>query len=63
MSNLGLVTQLGLVVVICLVVGLVFGYLADKWINQGFLFKVIGIILGLAGGLWQAYRLVMDKIK
>ena len=62
-SNLGLVTQLGLVVVICLVVGLLCGYLADRWIQQRFLFKLLGIILGLVGGLWQAYRLVMDKIK
>jgi len=62
-SNLGLVTQLGLVVVICLVIGLVCGYLADRWIQQRFLFKLLGVILGLGGGLWQAYRLVMEKIK
>lgn len=62
-SNLGLVTQLGLVVVFCLVIGLFFGYLADRWIQQKFIFKLLGIILGLVGGLWQAYRLVMEKIK
>lgn len=62
-SNLGLVTQLGLVVVLCLVIGLFCGYLADKWTHLGFLFKMIGIILGLGAGLWQAYRLIMEKIK
>ena len=63
MANLGLVTQVGLVVVVCLVVGLILGYLADKWIQQRVIFKLLGIILGLMAGLWQAYRLVMEKIK
>jgi len=63
MSNLGLVSQVGLVVVICLVIGLFCGYMADRWIAQRFVFKLLGIILGLAAGLWQAYRLVMEKIK
>ena len=62
-SNLGLVTQLGLVVVLCLVIGLFCGYLADKWTQHGSIFKMLGIILGLGAGLWQAYRLIMEKIK
>ena len=57
------VSQLGLVVVLCLAIGLFFGYLADKWTEQAFVFKLTGIILGLAAGLWQAYRLVIDKIR
>lgn len=62
-SNLSLVTELGIVVVVCLLIGLGLGLLVAKWTDQGPIFKILGVMLGLAAGIIQAYRLVVSKIK
>lgn len=62
-SHFGLVTELGLTVVICIMLGLGLGLLAAKWTNQNAIFKVSGVVLGLAAGIFQAYRIVVNKIK
>lgn len=62
-SNLSLVTELGVVVVVCLLIGLGLGLLVAKWTDQGAIFKILGVMLGLAAGIIQAYRLVVRKIK
>lgn len=62
-NNLGLISQLGITVVFCLGIGLIAGILTDKLLNQDMLFKIIGIILGLFTGIYQTYRIIMNKIK
>ena len=62
-SDLGLIMQVGLVVVICLAIGLILGLLADRWIAESFVFKIIGIVLGLTAGILQAYRILNEKLE
>ena len=62
-SNLSLVTELGVTVIICLLIGLGLGLLVAKWTDQGAIFKILGVMLGLAAGIIQAYRSVVSKIK
>jgi len=62
-NNLGLISQLGITVVCCLGIGLVLGILADKLLNQDMLFKIIGIILGLFTGIYQTYRIIINKLE
>ena len=61
-SDLGMITQVGMVVVICLAIGLVLGILAEKWLSWGPVIKIAGVILGLTAGVWQAYRIISEKI-
>ncbi len=63
LDNLSLVTQIGLMVVVSLGLGLGLGFLAARWSGYEVLPKILGGILGLAAGIYQAYRLVMEKIK
>lgn len=39
------------------------GWLADGWLNTAPLFIVAGILLGVAGGFWSAYRTIMKSIE
>lgn len=60
---LGLVTQLGLVVVFWILIGLFIGLFLDRrFVGQG-LWLVIFILLGIAAGFYNAYRLIMGKEK
>lgn len=63
LSDLGLITQVGLTVIVCLIIGLIIGIMADKWMNHEWIFKTIGIIMGLSAGLYQAYRVLLKKIQ
>ena len=62
-ENLGLITQVGLVVVVSLLLGLGLGILAAKWTGGEAICRVAGVILGLGAGLYQAYRVLMEKIQ
>ncbi|HOO77296.1 MAG TPA: AtpZ/AtpI family protein [bacterium] len=61
-ENFSLVTQVGLVVVICLALGLGLGMVASRLVGLASLCRVAGVVLGLAAGLYQAYRILMEKI-
>ena len=58
---LGLVTQLGLVVVVTILVGLVAGVFLDKLFQTSPVLSVVFIALGVAAGLYNAYQLIMRK--
>lgn len=44
------VSQLGLMVVISILIPLSLGYFLDKWAGTKMIFKVIGLVLGVAAG-------------
>ena len=60
---LTLVTQLGLVVVGTILAGLVIGYFIDKKFETAPVFTVVFIVLGIAAGLFNAYQMIMRKMK
>jgi ATP synthase protein I len=59
---LALVTGLGLTIVISVGVCGVAGYFADQWLGTSPIMTIAGILLGVAVGAFQAYRLVMKAI-
>jgi ATP synthase protein I len=56
---LGLVTQVGLTMVVWIGAGFGLGFLLDRTLATHGLFLVIGIVLGVLGGFWSVYRLIM----
>ena len=60
---LTLVTQLGLVVVGTILAGLVIGYFIDKKFETSPVFAVVFIVIGIAAGLFNAYQMIMRKMK
>ena len=60
---LGLVTQLGLVVIVTILAGCAIGIMLDKKFQTSPLFTVVLISVGVAAGLFNAYQLIMRKMK
>lgn len=60
---LTLVTQLGFVVVVTILVGFGIGYFIDKKTDTSPVFTVIFLVIGIAGGLFNAYQMIMRKLK
>lgn len=51
-----LVSQLGLVVVISMLIPLIAGYFLDKLIGTQMIFKILGLVLGIAAGYWNGAK-------
>ncbi|MBI4398096.1 MAG: AtpZ/AtpI family protein [Candidatus Omnitrophica bacterium] len=58
-----LVTQLGLVVVATILAGFFVGLAIDKKAGTSPVFMALATVLGIAAGLWNAYQLIMRKMK
>jgi len=56
---LGLVTQVGLTMLLWIGAGFVVGFFLDRKLATQGLFLVIFIVLGVLGGFWSVYRLIM----
>ena len=63
MRALGLVGRLGLVVIAPMVGGVFAGSFLDRVLGTGAALLVSGILIGLAAGLYSAYRIVMKEIE
>ncbi|ACL70538.1 AtpZ/AtpI family protein [Halothermothrix orenii] len=62
LQALGLITQLGLLMIANIGVGFGLGYLLDTNLATGNAFKIGGLILGTASGFYSNFRLIMDFI-
>lgn len=56
---LGLVTQVGLTMILWIGAGFGVGFFLDRKFAVNGLFLVIFIVLGIVGGFWSVYRLIM----
>lgn len=61
LEYLGLITQLGLVILSSTFVGLFAGILIDKKFNTKPLITIVCLLFGVVGGFISAYRLIKDK--
>lgn len=61
-AALALVTGLGLAVVVSVGVCGIMGYFADKWLGTAPVLLIVGILLGVMAGAYQAYRMVMRTV-
>ncbi len=55
-----LVSQLGLQLVVTVLIGGFIGYKLDAFFKTPVLFTVIGLLLGVIGGFYGAYRLILQ---
>ncbi len=60
---LTLVTQLGLVVVLTILVGFFIGLFIDKNAGTSPVFMAVFTVIGIAAGLFNAYQMIMRKLK
>ena len=58
-----LVTQLGLVIIITILVGLGIGLFLDKIFHLKGIFTVVFLLIGIAAGFMNAYREIMREKK
>ncbi len=58
MKNIVLITQVGLSVISSILLGLWIGIKLDKWLGTKYIFSIIMILLGIASGFLQAYKLI-----
>ena len=58
-----LVTQLGLSMIASIMICFAIGYYLDKWLGTKGVFITIFILLGVAGGGYNAYRQIMETSK
>ena len=62
-ASLALVGQLGLVIVIPMALGAFLGHYLDGFAHTKEIFLLIGLLLGLALGVFGAYRLLAPLLK
>lgn len=58
-----LISQLGLVVVISILIPFSAGYFLDTRLDTGIIFKIIGLILGIAAGYWNGATTLKKFLK
>ena len=59
----GLVMQLGLVIIACVLIGLGIGLFLDKFFKTNGVFVVIFLIMGIIAGFMNVYKDIMRKSK
>ena len=60
MRALSLLTEVGLIIVVSGGIGFGAGYLIDNFLNFELLFKLSGLIVGLAAGFYSVYKLLIS---
>ncbi|TDP91746.1 putative F0F1-ATPase subunit (Ca2+/Mg2+ transporter) [Halanaerobium saccharolyticum] len=60
MRGLSLLTEVGLMIVVSGAIGFGAGYLIDSFLNFELLFKLSGLIVGLAAGFYSVYKLILS---
>ena len=58
---LALISQLGLTVVFSILIGLLIGISLDKLFKTKWIFLVLFLIIGIAGGFYNAYKQILRK--
>jgi F0F1-type ATP synthase assembly protein I len=55
-------SEIGFIIPACVLLGLLFGKLADYWLHTHWLY-VVGIIFGAVVGFWQMIRMAVGAFK
>jgi hypothetical protein len=62
-EDLALVSQVGLTLIGSVLFCFVLGYYLDKWLGLRYLFKIMFILLGIAGGGYTAFRQIKERLE
>ena len=60
MKNLVLITQLAITMSVPIILGLLLGNYIDKWVGTKWIFSIILLIMGVASGFINSYKLIMS---
>jgi F0F1-type ATP synthase assembly protein I len=60
MRGFSLLTEVGLMIVVSGAIGFGAGYLIDSFFGFELLFKLSGLIVGLAAGFYSVYKLILS---
>jgi len=60
MRALSLLTEVGLIIIVSAGIGFGAGYLVDSFFGFELLFKIPGLIVGLAAGFYTVYKLLIS---
>ncbi len=60
MRGMALLTQVGLIIVVSGGIGFGIGYWLDNLFSFDLLFELIGLLVGLAAGFYEVYKLLMS---
>ena len=63
MSNLSLALTIGLDWAASILVGIFFGRFLDARLHTAPILMIVGLLLGMAGGMWGSYRIVQRRLK
>ena len=63
MRTLGLLTQLGIVIIVNIGLGFYLGLKLDQWLGFNFLFKILGILIGIGSGFYSDYQLILGSME
>ena len=58
LQAVGLVSQIGIVMLSNIGLGFFGGYLLDELLSFEFIFKALGLIIGIAAGFYSNYRII-----
>lgn len=61
-QSLALVGQLGFTIAIPIALFAILGHLLDGAVHTGYLFLLLGLLLGLIAGIYGAYRLLARSL-
>ena len=61
--GLGLLTYVGIVIIVNIGVGFYLGYLLDNYIGTAMIFKIVGLFIGILSGFYSDYRIIKDVFK
>ncbi|MFP4661383.1 MAG: AtpZ/AtpI family protein [Halanaerobiales bacterium] len=61
-QTIGLLTQLGILMIVSIGIGYWFGSLIDNFIGESIIFRLVGILLGVISGFYSNYRLIKGYI-
>ncbi len=57
----GLVTQVGLTIIICILLSLWIGRYIDTWLGTKGIFSIVFILIGIAAGFVSVYKQIIAK--
>ncbi|ADL13711.1 AtpZ/AtpI family protein [Acetohalobium arabaticum] len=61
LQALALLSQIGIVIIIPVFFGVWCGNKLDKWFGTGWVFLILGVILGVLSGMWTSYKLIISQ--
>ncbi|MCF8008212.1 MAG: AtpZ/AtpI family protein [Halanaerobiales bacterium] len=63
LRTMGLLTQLGIVILVNIGLGFFIGLKFDQWLDFNYLFKIVGLLVGVGSGFYSDYKIIESIIK